>query len=52
MSPTPRLRNGYLSFGGRHRKPLKGRRKQRRRITRNRRGGFLGLLILGAIEKW
>ena len=44
MSPTPRIKNGYLSFGGRYGKPLKRRRKQRQ--------GFLGPLILGAIEKW
>ena len=51
MSPTPRIRKVYLSFGGRHGKPLKHRRK-RRRIARTQRGDFLGLLILGAIEKW
>ena len=44
MSPTPRIRNGYLSFGGKYGKTLKRRRKRRWR--------FLGPLILGEIEKW
>ena len=51
MSPTPRIRNGYLSFGGRYRKmskPLKRGRK-RRRTTRRQRGGFLRPIVASAL---
>ena len=51
MPPTPRIRNGYLSFRGRYRKiskPLKRRRK-RRKMTRLQRGGFLGPIIASAV---
>ena len=50
MSPTPRIRNGYLSFRGRYRKmskPLK--RRKRRRTTRRQKGGFLGLIVASAL---
>ena len=51
MPHTPRIRNGYLSFGGRYRKtskPLKRRRK-RRKLRQLQRGGFLGLIIASAV---
>ena len=51
MSPTPRIRNGYLSFGGRYKKmskPLKRGRK-RRRTTRRQKGGFLELIVASAL---
>ena len=51
MLQTPRIRNGYLSFGGRYRKtskPLKRRRKQRK-MTRLQRGGFLGPIVASAV---
>ena len=51
MPQTPRIRNGYLSFGGRYRKiskPLKRRRKQKK-MSRLQRGGFLGPIIASAV---
>ena len=51
MPQTPRIRNGYLSFGGRYRKtskPLKWRRKKRK-MKRLQRGDFLGLMIASAV---
>ena len=51
MLHTPRIRNGYLSFGGRYRKtskPLKRRRK-RRKMRQLQRGGFLGRIIASAV---
>ena len=51
MPPTLRIRNGYLSFGGRYRKmskPLKRGRKQRR-TSRRQRGGFLGPIVASAL---
>ena len=51
MPQTPRIRNGYLRFGGRYRKiskPLKQRRKQRK-MTRLQRGGFLEPIIASAV---
>ena len=51
MPQTPRIRNGYLSFGGRYRKiskPLKRRRKQKK-MSRLQIGGFLGPIIASAV---
>ena len=51
MPPTLRIRNGYLSFGGRYRKmskPLKRGRKQRR-TTRRQSVGFLGPIVASAL---
>ena len=51
MPPTPKIRNGYLSFGGRYRKMskfLKGGRKWTR-TTRRQRGGFLGSIVASAL---
>ena len=50
MPPTPRIRNGYLSFAGRYRKmseALKQGRKRRR--TTRQRGVFLGPIVASAL---
>ena len=51
MPPTPRIRNGYLSFGARYwkmSKPLK-RGGKRIRTTRRQRRGFLGPIVASAL---
>ena len=51
MPPTPRIRNGYLSFGGRYRKMSKALKqgRKRRRTTRQR-GVFLGSIVASALS--
>ena len=51
MPQTSRIRNEYLSFEGRYRKISKSlkRRRNRRKMTRLQRDGFLGLIITSAV---